>query len=129
MRNLLLASMLALGGLAALPAESTEINPPAITPGNYTRVALQAGGGSAIRTYERVINVGSLAAGAGTAWCSRYDPNPAPNKAGSFPLAPYGNTLGLPSSEEFNAPGIVPQQALYCTADVGTVTLSGEVLP
>ena len=94
-----------------------------LTAGQVT-IVLPASTG--LRSYERVINVGL----SGVAWCSRFDAMPAPNKAGSFPLAPYGNSLGLPSAEEFtSANGYVPQLALFCTADTGNATLTGEVAP
>ena len=85
---------------------------------------------AAFRFFERIANVGA----AGVAWCSRFDQNPAPNKAGSFPLAPYGNPLGYPSFEEYTgAPNgsaaHVPQEALYCTADTGSATITGETVP
>ena len=85
------------------------------------------------RYFQRVENVGRLNI-EGTAWCSSTDKAPAPFKPTSFPLAPYGNTSGIPSREVFASAGAnntayVPQLPLWCVADGtfdGTATLHVE---
>jgi hypothetical protein len=70
-------------------------------------------------TYQRIINAG-LAGTNGVAWCSYTSKNPAPNLPGSFPLAPYGNTLNQPSVEEFSNFKIIPSGPLYAVSDGGS---------
>ena len=124
-KTALIAAVLPLGLMLAAHAANVS---QTLTAGSVVQVIPQAGPPN-LRVYERLVNVGP----SGVAWCSRFDPAPAPNKVGSFPLAPFGNALGLPSSEEFTPPGYVPQQPLWCTSDgttgTGTATITGEVAP
>ena len=103
-----------------------------LTNGTVTPVLPDPGANNiAPRTYSRLMNVGAVTSG--TAWCSRFDTSPAPNKPGSFPLAPFGNALGMPSVEEFDltqGTRFLPQAPLYCTADTaGPAYLTGETSP
>jgi len=53
----------------------------------------------------------------------------AANIAGAFPLAPFGNTPGISSVEEFASPGFVPNSALWCVSASGSVPISAEASP
>ncbi len=83
---------------------------------------------SGYRIYQRIINAG--AAGSGTAWCTR-NATPAVNSGGSYAIAPYGNSLGEPSVEEFGSgqagatsssqgSTFVPQMPTVCVSDGGS---------
>jgi hypothetical protein len=112
----------------AQPIDSTSTNHSAtVTTGPTIIVLPIITANSPPRTYKRVVNVGT--ASNGTAWCSRYVAIPAANGTGSFPLAPFGNTLNQPSVEEYGPSGFVPQQPLYCIASGSTGYVTVKTSP
>ena len=123
MKTPLLTALLLVGIASSTAAQTSPTHSFTLTAGTATQVFSAPLVNN--RVFQRIINVGT----SGVAWCSRFDQAPGPNKAGSYPLAPYGNSLGLPSVEEFQAPGYVPQFPVYCTADSGTATITGESAP
>lgn len=123
---LLLSVAVAPASQAQTPTGSTTL-----TNGNVAMVE----GVTVPRWFSRVINVNPQ--NGSTAWCMRSPDGtavkPGANLPGSFPLAPYGNTLGMPTSEEFSRGGsdgrfsFTPAGALFCTTDGnGPVALTVE---
>jgi hypothetical protein len=81
------------------------------------------------RQFQRLVNSGSTSQG--TLWCSRsLTTTLSPNSPGAYPLAPYGNSLGQPSVEEFSTPTqFVPNTATWCVSASGTAIVTAEVSP
>ena len=120
-----ISSIVGLALLVSAPAYATDAS-VTLTAGVVTQVLPVP---AHRRYYEKVTNVGNASPPA-TAWCSRYDPAPAPFKAGSFALDNWQRAHGFPVQEEYSAfegaSAYVPQLPLWCTADSGTVPLTAE---
>ena len=81
------------------------------------------------RYYVSITNVATpigTTGGGGTAWISTLTSTPAPNQAGSIPIAP-GQTLSWSSQASNNAQSFVPVSGIYGICDINTVPLTVEV--